>query len=187
MTADGTYRSSTRVTTAAELESLPVGSVVQSNDLPKRARASVGVKAPASMRGWAWTKTDADAWWGPDNNRFTTTKPEVMIDFLGPLTVLFRPDAPQPATTGDTVTCERCGLDEGNACRCPLTDEPRPTPTDDGYKPASWISPAHAAGYLTGAMGHISGSPHITPELLNRARTMARHVIEAADYLEGAL
>lgn len=150
----------TEITTSAELEALPVGSVVLDGDRDAWQRCSDTTRQDedGQYMSSAWA---CPAWTSDRTSREVIEGGRISGLHVAParlpITVLFRPDVPQPATG------------------------------DDAYTPASWISPAHAAGYLTGAMGHISGSPHITPELLSRARTMARHVLEAADYLEGTL
>jgi hypothetical protein len=117
----------TEIKTASELDALPVGSVVQSRDLPKRTRGSI--TAPPYMNLWAWTKTDTD-WWGPDNSRFSVTQSAQMTAFLGPLTVLFRPDAPQPAPTADAVERAARALAEATGAGA-LWASPEQTPAWD--------------------------------------------------------
>lgn len=100
--AAGTYRPGARVTTVAELDALPVGSVVLSHCSGERAR----------FDGLAWQKRKSGAgdapgytpeWWGAYESEWLP-EPK-MVPFLGgPFTVLFRPDAPQPAPVdGDAV------------------------------------------------------------------------------------
>jgi hypothetical protein len=101
MTAGGTYRGSARVTTAAELDALPVGSVVLSHCTGERLR----------FDGLAWQKRASGAgegpdypaeWWAAYDSEWLP-EPKMAAFLGGSFTVLFRPDAPQPATTDDAV------------------------------------------------------------------------------------
>lgn len=83
MTADGTYRFARAG--ESELEQMPVGSVL------------VHPFDPA----WTLTRgayTDGQPWGGSDGKRWSSENAHV-----NGFTVLFRPDAPQPATTGDAI------------------------------------------------------------------------------------
>ena len=102
MTADGTYpvpRVGVTVSTAAELAALPVGSVVLSHCTGGRAR----------FDGLAWQKRKSGAgddlsytpeWWGAYDSEWLP-EPKMVRFLRGSFTVLFRPDAPQPATGDD--------------------------------------------------------------------------------------
>lgn len=140
MTADGTYRPGARVTTAAELEALPDAAVVLDND------------------GDAW-QSDEGRWfcaraslsfWGPTR-----------LAELAPLTVLFRPDAPQPAVTDDAVErLQRFTF-----------DDPDVSPADEFVRLADVRAALAAAG-----AGQATG----WPEQIARAVAAVRS--EAASY-----
>ena len=86
MTADGTYQPSTRVSTAAELDALPIGSVVQDG------RGAVYVSSDEELGEPVWMEAGSVNWHAA-----------LTLAIRGPLTVLFRPDAPQPATTNELI------------------------------------------------------------------------------------
>jgi len=86
VTADGTYRPSTRVTTRDELDALPVGSVVLADATHQDSSQGTGSYPLAFQRLY-------DGKWHR-GGRSRDTDP----DFITPATVLFRPDAPQPVT-----------------------------------------------------------------------------------------
>lgn len=76
MTADGTYPSPARVTTAAELDALPDGSVVRDRG---------GDAWQSTVQGWVSAMSSE-----------SPMDPGDLAGWSAPLTVLFRPDAPQP-------------------------------------------------------------------------------------------
>lgn len=94
-TQPGTYRPGARVTTVGELEPLPVGSVVLADAAHQDSSQGAGSYHLAFQRLY-------DGRWHR-GGRSRDTDP----DFIVPATVLFRPDAPQPATTDDAI--ERAG------------------------------------------------------------------------------
>lgn len=76
-------RASETITTASKLDALPVGSVVLDGDRDAWQReASSWVSA---MSSGSWMDSDR------------------LIGWHGPVTVLFRPDAPQPSATGNSA------------------------------------------------------------------------------------
>lgn len=92
--ADGTYpsaRAGVTVSTPAELDALPVGSVVLTDG--KRLDA----RGPGSYR-LSFQRLYDGEWHRPGRSRGTD------VEYVVPATVLFRPDAPQPA-----VACRVCG------------------------------------------------------------------------------
>lgn len=99
----GTYRparAGDTVTTAAELDALPVGSVVLSHCTGERAR----------FDGLAWQKRHDGSggytpeWWAAIDSEWLPENK--MFPFLGgTFTVLFRPDAPQPAGEREPDGC----------------------------------------------------------------------------------
>lgn len=106
MTADGTYRPARAggtITTAAELDALPVGSVVLADATHQDSSQGAGSYPLAFQRLY-------DGKWHR-GGRSRDTDP----DFITPATVLFRPDAPQPATTDDAV--ERAAVLSPSAIR----------------------------------------------------------------------
>lgn len=132
MTADGTYRPSTRVTTAAELDALPVGSVL------------VHPLDPA----WTLTRgsyTDGRPWGGGDGKRYASVT-VAAHDF----TVLFRPDAPQPATTDEVV---------GRALSTLYNAEPGSREKDAAYETVS----AALAARGDAAPGEVEWGVEIAP------------------------
>lgn len=88
MTAGGTYRPGARVTTAEELDALLIGSVVR------------------HASGQVFTRVDDpdDYDWRGIASSAAFTAGEIIAEHPGPLTVLFRPDAPQPDTTEPPLT-----------------------------------------------------------------------------------
>lgn len=87
MTADGTYRPGARVTTAAEMDALPIGSVVRNDSRAIVAERISDVHGAVigNSRPFPWL----DHWSAGSR-----------------LTVLFRPDAPQPAPTDDPAVVQ---------------------------------------------------------------------------------
>lgn len=95
MTADGTYpfpRAGAAVSTAAELDALPDGSVVRDRDDDAWQR---------TVQGWVSAMSSESPM---DADRLT--------GWHAPLTVLFRPDAPQPATGDDVERAARAVAEE---------------------------------------------------------------------------
>lgn len=96
MTADGTYpspRAGVTVSTAAELDALPVGSVVRDGRSVVYASADEGLGEPV------WMEAGSVNWHAA-----------LVLAIRGPLTVLFRPDDPQPVTGDDGI--DRAALAE---------------------------------------------------------------------------
>lgn len=93
VTADGTYRPSTRVTTADQLDALPVGTLVSGRSgMLFRANGTLGPT------------------WYHYPSRDHAADSTIVAEVEGALTVLFRPDAPQPAVTHSY--CANCeGVD----------------------------------------------------------------------------
>jgi len=91
VTADGTYRPGARVTSVDQLDALPVGSVVLADATHQESPQDTGSYPLAFQKLY-------DGKWHR-GGRSRDTDP----DFITPATVLFRPDAPQPATTDDAV------------------------------------------------------------------------------------
>ena len=107
MTADGTYsspRAGETVSTAAELDALPVDSCVRAGDevyerIEPDQRVNGGTETwrclhePRDDYGWRTYPAHTVLWQGT------------------PVTVLFRPDAPQPATGDDVERAARAQCD----------------------------------------------------------------------------
>ena len=115
------------IRTAAELDALPVGSVVLGADHPAEPRRSLGERISA-----AW---DPDARWGVDGRHYYGAAETVLAVLGGAATVLHDPSAPAPAPSAATARHERAvayadDVAEGGA---PVPDDyERHYCTDDG-------------------------------------------------------
>ena len=94
------------ITTAAELDALPVGSVVLGADHPAEPRRSLGERISAS-----W---DPDARWGVDGRHYYGAAETVLAVLGGAATVLYDPSTPAPAPSAAPAPLD---LDEIRASR----------------------------------------------------------------------
>lgn len=136
LTADGTPTAprTGEITTAAELDALPIGSVVLSDP--------------------CWPSQKVDTWAGIAWSLVGDPRPRQHPPL--PATILFRPDAPQPVRR-----CGLCALDEDHASWAHpdipaiIEDAPQPATTDDWPSRANDASLAAAIELRAEAAGDL--------------------------------